>query len=318
MHSAQIIERDTVPDATQPNDKGYIINVIDDDGNCTLVIKDKNGKQVDRLLLTKWNENESYYEEKYGKIPPPPPPVPPLPPGSPLPPKLPANVKSMQYKYDEVEVWLKDGKKESYDLKVPAEKKAFEKKYGEMVPAPEAPVLPAGPSAHPTPVKTGVPAAPVAPVAPRTSVGIIKTEGVDNLASPTVVVAPVAVPTHGTAKVAFAATAAPVTLEPVVAIGAEGQPIAGEEDILVTISRKTTPQQLEEFKSKMKERGIELKFDHTEYKEGILVSISGSIKLKDNNGHFSATDFSKLILSTITEGKRVYFKVNIVEKRGVI
>ena len=90
------LSKDTVPEVTGPNDKGYIIDVIDNNGNCTLVIKDKDGKQVDRLLLTKWNENENYYEEKYGKIPPPPPPVPPLPPGSPLPPKLPANVKSMQ------------------------------------------------------------------------------------------------------------------------------------------------------------------------------------------------------------------------------
>src|SRR5688572_13665894 len=198
------LTRDTVPDVTEPNDKGYIINVIDDNGNCTLVIKDKNGKQVDRLLLTKWNENEGYYEEEYGKIPPPPPPVPPLPPGSPVPPKLPGNVKSIQYQNDQVEVWLKDGKKESYDLKVPAEKKAYEKKYGEIVPAPEAPVLPAGTPAHPAPLKTGAPAAPTAPVVPVKSVGIINTDGVDNLAGPSVVVAPAAVPTHATPKVAIA------------------------------------------------------------------------------------------------------------------
>ena len=83
-----------------------MIDVIDDNGNCTVVVKDKNGKQVERLLLNKWKENEKYYEEKYGEDPT----------ASatcttfaarftPATVNLPANVKSMQYKYDEVEVW---------------------------------------------------------------------------------------------------------------------------------------------------------------------------------------------------------------------
>ena len=92
----------------------------------------------------------------------------------------------------------------------------------------------------------------------------------------------------------------------------------GEEEILVTITKKSTPQQLDEFKRKMKEKGIELRIDETDYNEGILVRISGSIKFKDNEGHFSASDFSKVILSTIKDGEHVYFKVNIVEKGGVI
>ena len=64
---------DTVPVITEPNDKGYIINVKDNKGNCTIVVKDKNGKEVESVLLTKWNENKSYYKDKYGEIPPPPP-----------------------------------------------------------------------------------------------------------------------------------------------------------------------------------------------------------------------------------------------------
>ena len=59
---------DTVPVVTEPNEKGYIINIKDNNGNCTIVIKDKNDKEVESLLLTKWNENEKYYEEKYGEI----------------------------------------------------------------------------------------------------------------------------------------------------------------------------------------------------------------------------------------------------------
>jgi hypothetical protein len=135
---------------------------------------------------------------------------------------------------------------------------------------------------------------------------------------PTAVLAPATVATPGTANVAVAATATPPSLKPEVAIVAPGRSFIGEEEILITITKKCTLQQLDEFKSKMKERGIELKFDHTDYKDGILVSISGSIKLKDNEGKFSATDFSKLILSTVTNGQRVIFQVEIIEKHKVI
>ena len=413
-------EKDTVPGPAQPNDKGYVINLIDDNGNPTLVIKDKNGKQVDRVLLTKWDENESYFEEKYGKLPPPPPPVPPIPPGAPVhagvpapaaapvPAKLPVNVKSIQYNYDEVEVLLKNGKKESYDLRVPAEKKAYEKKYGVIVPTPE-PNSPGEPPATPTPPKfpdkvssihvnnnraevwfkdgneevydLKVPAQkeafekkygngpviadlPAAPAGPAKVVRIIKPGERDKLAELchnfeikdrkaimhlkngqieeydltdmesrrkfekkfgkitemelTAVVAPVAVVSHPDGVSVMAATATPEPGEPVLAIAAEGHTIMGEEEVLVTISRKTTPDQLEAFKTKMKERGIDLKYDHTDYKDGILVNISGTIKMKDKTGRFSATDFSKLVLSTVTKGERVMFKITVAEKHKVI
>jgi beta-lactamase regulating signal transducer with metallopeptidase domain len=42
---------DTIPEVTKPNSKGYIINVKDQKGECLLVIKDKKGKEVKRLLL---------------------------------------------------------------------------------------------------------------------------------------------------------------------------------------------------------------------------------------------------------------------------
>ncbi|HLG39481.1 MAG TPA: hypothetical protein VI461_07425 [Chitinophagaceae bacterium] len=64
----------------------------------------------------------------------------------------------------------------------------------------------------------------------------------------------------------------------------------------------------------MEEKGIELKFDDVDYKDGILVNISGTIKFKDSHGSFSATDFSKLILSSIKKGEHVYFKVDIQKK----
>jgi len=74
---------DTIPDVTENNSKGYVINVKDKKGECLLVIKDKTGKEVKRMLLTEWNENPEKYEALYGEIPPPPPPAPPKAPVSP-------------------------------------------------------------------------------------------------------------------------------------------------------------------------------------------------------------------------------------------
>ncbi|HEY6504083.1 MAG TPA: M56 family metallopeptidase, partial [Chitinophagaceae bacterium] len=117
--TAPVPVADTVPAVTDPNEKGYIINVIDNKGNCTIVVKDRNGKEVERLLLTKWNEKEEYYENKYGKISPPPPPVPPAPPMPPAPPEpvdLPSHVKSIDVNNGKATIILKDGTKEKYDL----------------------------------------------------------------------------------------------------------------------------------------------------------------------------------------------------------
>lgn len=66
---------DTIPETTKPNNKGYIINVKDKKGECLLVIKDKAGKEVKRLLLTEWNIASEKYKALYGEIPPPPPPT---------------------------------------------------------------------------------------------------------------------------------------------------------------------------------------------------------------------------------------------------
>jgi TonB-dependent SusC/RagA subfamily outer membrane receptor len=123
---------DTVPEVTKPNSKGYIINVKDQKGECLLVIKDKKGKEVKRLLLTEWNENAEKFEATYGEIPPPPPPAPPT--------ALPEFVKRIDNNVDWVEIWVKNGEKETYDFKIPAQKAAFEKKYGNIVIPPTPPV----------------------------------------------------------------------------------------------------------------------------------------------------------------------------------
>ena len=60
----------------------------------------------------------------------------PKPPSPPEPVKLPENVKSINVSNNKATVILKNGNKENYDLSKPAEKEAFEKKYGKVLPAP--------------------------------------------------------------------------------------------------------------------------------------------------------------------------------------
>ena len=161
---------DTVPEVTKPNSKGYIINVKDKKGECLLVIKDKTGKEVKRLLLTEWNTNAEKFEASYGEIPPPPPPAappapgkvdypaplqppaastapgafdypaPPQPPAAPTPVELPANVQKMSISNNKAIVSLKkNGQKEEYDLNIQEQKEKFEKKYGSILPPPPPP-----------------------------------------------------------------------------------------------------------------------------------------------------------------------------------
>jgi len=115
---------DTIPDVTTTNSKGYYIDIKDDNGNCTVVIKDKNKKEVKRLLLTVWNEKIAYYENLYGEI------------LSPFLPEIEKSIKTsnpdvrtVTVKGDIATVTLKNGKKEVYTLSLSPEKKAFEEKY---------------------------------------------------------------------------------------------------------------------------------------------------------------------------------------------
>ena len=108
--------------------------------------------------------------------------------------------------------------------------------------------------------------------------------------------------------------------ENVHAIDPYGHTITGKEEILVTITRKTTADQLEEFKKQMKEKGIELTFDDIDFDNGKLVSISGTMKSKDGKSKstFSVTDFHKVNLASIKNGDKTYFKVNVTDNKTVI
>ena len=69
----------------------------------------------------------------------------------------------------------------------------------------------------------------------------------------------------------------------------------------------------------MKAKGIDLKFDNTEYdSKGVLKSISGRMKSGDNSSTFSATDFQKVVLAMVHTDQGTYFKVNVSNDREVV
>jgi beta-lactamase regulating signal transducer with metallopeptidase domain len=303
----------------EPNTRGNYISIIDNDGECTVVVKDKNKNEIARLPLTKWNDNEAYYEKLYGEIPPPPPPIPPAPPvppgapTSPVPPTPvvdgegqpsiefdeltpPASVSAIGSSVAEFEItntkavmFLKDGTKEEYDLSNPEHKKKFESRYGRVIAIGNGPAVGLAPVAATTsPIASALHATTVSAPTPIAS-----------LATHTSIIAPAALSTG------------------VIAIDDNGHSITGNEDAIVTITTKTTLQQLEEFKKQMKAKGVELKIEDTKFEKGVLKHITGTMICKDSKSSFSATDFSKLILAMIKDGEHVYLKVNIVEREVI-
>jgi hypothetical protein len=66
------------------NDKGYTITVQPTKEDPVILLQKKGVTQ--KIRMSVWNAKPAYFENKYGKLPPPPPPAPPMPP---KPPKAP-------------------------------------------------------------------------------------------------------------------------------------------------------------------------------------------------------------------------------------
>jgi beta-lactamase regulating signal transducer with metallopeptidase domain len=120
-----VIFTDTIPDVKILNNKGYYIDIKDNKGNCMVVIKDKDKKEVKRLLLTEWNEKADYYENLYGEI------------LSPVSAEVEKSItahnpaiRTVSVKNNIATVTLKNGKQEVYTLSLSPEKKAFEERCG--------------------------------------------------------------------------------------------------------------------------------------------------------------------------------------------
>src|SRR5262249_6225727 len=51
------------------NEKGFCVNVVDNHGEATVIVKDKDNKIVLAVSLTDWNKDKQQYEDKYGEVP---------------------------------------------------------------------------------------------------------------------------------------------------------------------------------------------------------------------------------------------------------
>ncbi|MDP4264220.1 MAG: M56 family metallopeptidase [Bacteroidota bacterium] len=293
------------------------------------VYNNENG-QVLTVITKKDGTTEQYYlddpaekakaENKYGKLPiappPPPPPLPPTPPAKGPDAEPNAAIKTnrsnvsgdFEITNKKAVMHLKNGKTEIYDLTNSAQRKKFEDKYGKIIDVTATVNADAPTIITPiTGVTTNFSATSVS--APEVSV---KNVGSTFVATPAV-----------TTTVQGATVISPVSaiaggMEGVTIADDDGNMITGKEEVMITITKKTTPDQLEEYKKQMKEKGIELKFDDTRYEKGILTHISGTVKFKKGSGSFSGSDFNKLILAVFKDGENIYLKVRTTDNKEVI
>jgi beta-lactamase regulating signal transducer with metallopeptidase domain len=332
---------DTVPSVKIVNTKGYFIDIKGIDGHCTVVVKDKQGKEVDRVLLNDWKEDAAKFEDKYGEILPPPPPEAPV---------APVAIVDVLQPVTTVPV---------VDMVPPT--------------APVAPVPPAKPCCSECPElvspageaitaigvgigngiavgKGGVIVGNGSTVSNGNGLGRIAKEWEITDKQATMTLKDGRVEkfdlTKPEQKAEFeskygkivrvgealqAATVvsgypgqtviAPMAAKPgqgVTIIDAYDHNITGKEDVLVIITSGTTRQELDQFKAKMKEKGVELSFDNIEYNDkGKLVSISGHMKSPDGQSNFVATDFDTLYLAMVKKADDTYFKVSVKDREVI-
>jgi beta-lactamase regulating signal transducer with metallopeptidase domain len=334
---------DTVPEKMLIlNNKGYYVNIIDDNGNCTVVVKDKNKKEVKRMLLKEWNAKREEYENLYGETN-----ITVLEAVGVIKEKNP-DITSFAVKGNTVTVTLKNGKTEVYTLSIKDQKKAFEERCGvqEVAVASTIAAEPIEPTLA-SPVNETVTAVNVAnetiaenfEISDNKAVMKLKNGKVEeyNLADPkekaafekkfgkiikpTVAVGSTVKSVVSVAEVAEPTVATTVSVSPtkeVAVIDEEGNVEGVEMEPLLTITKNTTKDELESFKNILKDKGIELTYDEIKFENGILVRISGSLKSKDANANFVGVDFNKIIISQAKKGEKTYFRVNeVVKKKGV-
>jgi hypothetical protein len=348
MNSSTSVFTDTIPDVTILNSKGYYIDIKDDKGNCTVVVKDKDKKEVKRLLLTEWNSKADYYEDLYGEI---------LSPTTAIvEEKIKARnpaIRTVTIKGNTATVTLKNGKTEVYTLSMRDEKKAFEMRCGiaeEVAIAPTEAITEIRAVTAETmtePVEERITKTITVPS--KASLGTIaddfeitgdkavmhlkngKTEEY-NLNNPkekeafekkfgkiislpveiTTAVEPVTVIAEQSESPVLT-TVAPSPLKEVRVIDTENE-LAVEKEVLLTITKNTTKGQLESLKKEMKEKGYELTYNETRYENWILERISGSLKSKEKESKFSGSDFSKIVISLVKKGEYHLIEINIIKK----
>ena len=102
--------------------------------------------------------------------------------------------------------------------------------------------------------------------------------------------------------------------------GKDGQyedvsPVIGPEGFRFEIYRSTTREELNQMISKAKEKGATLTFDDIKYNEkNQLVSLSGTIKNKNDKSNFNATDFQKVILTMVQKDGHSHIYIMVTDK----
>jgi len=343
-----IIFTDTIPDVKILNSKGYYIDIKDNKGNCMVVIKDKNKKEVKRLLLTEWNEKPGYYENLYGEI---------LNPTKVEIEKMikasNPEIRTVAVKNNIATVTLNNGKKEVYTLSLSPEKKAFENKYclpnSALVPTEslqkvqvegevesraeikEEPIKEV--VVNPAEIEVVEEAITVTGVKSTISPRITSTK--PELAEVTVVGKKSISPTKTTTLVAttkpeieeVTVVGKPSKVSTTVKSNAVSEAVVGttktstdqammdDENIMLTIKNTDKPEDLESFISMLKGKGYELKFDNKDYNDGILKNLSGTIKYKSSSSTFSFTDFDQATIIVYRDGDKVNFKIYTGKKK---
>ena len=218
---------------------------------------------------------------------------------------------------------LKDGTVEKYDLTNKKEHAAFEKKYGKIININTHINTDANININ-TNVNGTVDMVPIA-----ATFNALATAKIAATANATAVIAPSTItgslsartvtPSAIRSAVSGTTVIAPMAAtEGVTIIDDYGHTITGHEDILVTITKYTTRQQLDEFVKQMKAKDIELSYDNIEYNsKGRLIALSGTMKSKDGRSNFVASDFEKLILAMIRKGEKTWFKVSVKDKEVI-
>jgi beta-lactamase regulating signal transducer with metallopeptidase domain len=327
---------DTIPDVKILNSKGYYIDIKDNNGNCTVVIRDKNKKEIKRLLLTEWNEKDDYYESLYGEI---------LSPSTAIiEEKIKArnpNIKTVIVKGNVATVTLTNGKTEVFTLSIKDEKKAFEERcrISKVAIAPTETLIDVNmTTAQPAvvPVKERIETTLAEPAKVSVEkiddnfeisdtiinpVIIITANGAVTSTDPQVVKGTIpsrAIVTPSNLSQAVRGTTVLTPLNPgvtgegVTIVDDEGNTTMGKEEVLLTITKNTDRGQLEEFRKKLNQKGIELNYSDIEYDEkGILIHISGTMDSNDGKSNFVADNFDKVIISVVTKDHYKYFKINV-------
>jgi len=350
-----IAQADTIPDIKILNSKGYYIDIKDNKGNCMVVVKDKDKKEVKRVLLTEWNAKADYYEDLYGEI---------LSPSiAIIQQKIKANnpdVKSVNVKNNIATVTLKNGKTEVYTLSIKEEKKAFEEKCGIEEVAIATTVASEANIANSVNVATTVNEVNVVNETIADDFEITDKKAVMHLRNGKteeydltnekereafekkfgkIIKVGTTVPgVYSVVSIAEPAlsstTVSSSNLNEVVTVGkpltttvaAESAlkevrvidhplNVIEDENIKLIIKNTDKPEDLQSMIDHAKEKGYDLKFTNKNYDNGILTELSGTIKYKDKSSTFSFSEFDQATIIVYIDGDDVSFRMFTGKRR---